>query len=164
MLQIANVDNPNSRKNTFLITIVNCKDTPLNIRQVLNRYKTQVTQLQEMNWNEKKLRVFLSGDYDYLLKMYGITGAQSTHPCLWCKASCRQTQHPKASQQNNIPKRTVQNIRKDYHKYLRTDCNRKKAVMQQRCPMSSLGHRTHTRVPTIPPHPTRSSEETSFAT
>ena len=30
--------------------------------------------------------------------------------------------------------------------------------------MSSLGHRTHTRVPTIPPHPTRSSEETSFAT
>ena len=127
MLQIANVENPNSRKNTFLITIVNCKDTPLNIRRVLNRYKTQVTQLQEMNWNEKKLRVFLFGDYDYLLKMYGIAGAQSTHPCLWCKASRRQTQHPKASQQNNIPKRTVQNIRKDYRKYLRTGCNRKKA-------------------------------------
>ena len=45
MLQIANVENPNSRTNTFLITIKNCKDTPQNIRRVLNRNKTQVTQL-----------------------------------------------------------------------------------------------------------------------
>ena len=59
MLQIANVENSHSRKSTFLITIVNCKDTPLNIRRVLNRYKTQVTQLQEMNWNGKKVACFL---------------------------------------------------------------------------------------------------------
>ena len=59
MLQIANVENSHSRKSTFLITIVNCKDTPQNIRRVLNRYKRQVTQLQEMNWNGKKVACFL---------------------------------------------------------------------------------------------------------
>ena len=32
MLQTAHVENPNSRTNTFLIIIENCKDTPQNIR------------------------------------------------------------------------------------------------------------------------------------
>ena len=72
-------------------------------------------------------------------------------------------QNPGASQQSNIPKGKVQNIGKDYSKYLRTGSHRKK-TMQQCCPLSSLGHRTHTRIPTILPPPVRISEKTSVAT
>ena len=79
MLQIANLEDPNSGENTFLVAIVTYKDTPQNVRRVLNVYKTRVTKLQEMNWNgEKNLRFLLFGDYDYLLKTYGISGTQST--------------------------------------------------------------------------------------
>ncbi|GFO35930.1 amine oxidase [Plakobranchus ocellatus] len=32
------------------------------------------------------LKVFLNGDYDFLCKMYGLSGPQGTspYPCLWC--------------------------------------------------------------------------------
>ena len=66
---------------------------------------------------EKKVRVFMFGDYDFLLKMYGISGAQSYHPCLWCKASRHQTQRQRQIQQANVSKRTVENIKRDHRKY-----------------------------------------------
>ena len=36
MLQVANLLHANSRKNTFLLSTVNCKDTPQNFRKILN--------------------------------------------------------------------------------------------------------------------------------
>ena len=70
-----------------------------------------------MEWNGKKVKVFMFGDYDFLLKMYGISGAQSYHLCLWCKASKHQTQRKRHDQQPNISKRTLENTKKDHRKY-----------------------------------------------
>ena len=116
MLQVANIISPNAKQNTHLVCIVDCKDTPENIREVLLPMKTQITNLQKMMWNEKKIRLFLFGDYDFLLKMYGISGAQSTHPCLWCKASKTQTQKAPV-EQPTVPVRSLQNIKSDHMKY-----------------------------------------------
>ena len=55
MLQVANLPHANSRKNTFLLSIVNCKDTPQNLRKILNPYKKQIEDLQKMQWMEKRL-------------------------------------------------------------------------------------------------------------
>ena len=85
-LQIANIANPNSKHNTCLFLISNCKDIPENLRRLLGLFDEQFTTLQTTTWRHKKIRLFFYGDYDFLLKIYGISGAQSTHPCIFCKA------------------------------------------------------------------------------
>ena len=67
-------------------------------------------------WKGKRIRVFLFGDYDFELKVCGITGAQSVHPCLWCKTSKEQMQVSQ-SDQPEIPERTVKNIKQDHRQY-----------------------------------------------
>ena len=67
---------------------------------------------------EKNLRVFLFGDYDFLLKLYGISWAQSCHPRLWCKASREQIQKS-PTDQPAVEDRTL-NIRSDFRKFRRT--------------------------------------------
>ena len=112
MLQVANVKEANSKLNTFLVSIVNCKDFHYNLKKVLKPYRQQVTNLQQMEWKGKRIRVFLFGDYDFLLKICGLSGAQSSHPCLWCTASKRQTQKS-PHKQPEIPKRTITSIKSD---------------------------------------------------
>jgi hypothetical protein len=92
VLQVANLKNPNSKDNSFLIRIIECKDSADNLSKILVPMKGQVSDLAEMLWKEKKIRVFLFGDYDFLLKMYGLSGAASCHPCLWCTVSKEQMQ------------------------------------------------------------------------
>ena len=61
-LKVANVDNPNSKDNTFLIRMVECEDSNENLRKILVPVKDQINALDAMAWNDKKLRVFLFGD------------------------------------------------------------------------------------------------------
>ena len=116
MLQIANVKEPNSKLNTFLLTMVACKDSHSNLKNVLKPYKKQIKDLQNTQWQGKQIRVFLFGDYDFLLKIYGLSGAQAVHPCLWCTASKQQTQRS-ATQQPDLPKRSLDSIRKDRQRF-----------------------------------------------
>ena len=53
------------------------------------------------------------GDYDFILKVFGISGAQSVHPCLWCKATKLQIQKP-PSAQPEIPNRNLKNLKQDH--------------------------------------------------
>ena len=62
LLEVANVDNPNSKDNTFLIRMVECKDSNENLRKILEHVKDQLNALDAMTWNDKNLRVFLFGD------------------------------------------------------------------------------------------------------
>ena len=79
-----------------------------------------------MTWNGKTIKLFLFGDYDFLLKLYGISGAQSVHPCLWCKASkCQIQKSP--TQQPAIPARSLSNIKNDYQRYRCAGKPKKKA-------------------------------------
>ncbi|GFO41606.1 amine oxidase [Plakobranchus ocellatus] len=40
------------------------------------------------------LKDFLNGDYDFLCKMYGLSGPQGTYPCLWCLMPRRAMHQP----------------------------------------------------------------------
>ena len=92
MLQIANVTEANSKRNTCLITIASCKDSHENLKIILKPYREQISNLEKTSWKGKRIHVFLFGDYDFELKVYGISGAQSVHLCLWWKASKEQMQ------------------------------------------------------------------------
>ena len=88
--------------------------------------KDQINALDAMTWNNKNLRVFLCGDYDFLLKLYGISGAQSFHPCLWCEASKEQTQKS-PREQPVLAERTLKIIKSDLRKYKRAGSKKKTA-------------------------------------
>ena len=50
--------------------------------------------LQSHSWRNKSLKVFLNGDYEFLCKMYGLSGPQGTYPCLWCLMPRRDMHEP----------------------------------------------------------------------
>ena len=72
--QIANVQNPNSIENTVVFSIFEAKDTRANLKSCLARFKAQVTMLGKTKWRNKRLRVFMFGDYEFLCTMYGLSG------------------------------------------------------------------------------------------
>ena len=94
-LQIAHVKSPNSRDNTFMITMFNGKDTAKNLRRALWHYRHQVYKLKKPKWMGKSIKLFLFGDYDFRCKVFGLSGAAGTHPCLWCYTTKRQMQQQK---------------------------------------------------------------------
>ena len=59
MLQIANIANPNSNLNTFIICMVDCKDTHANLKKVFQPYQRQISALQNLTWKGKKISVFV---------------------------------------------------------------------------------------------------------
>ena len=105
MLQVGNVKLPNSKLNTFMMAIINAKDSHKNLERILLPYKQQLDNLSKMTWKGNQIKVFLFGDYDFLLKVFGISGAQSIYPCLWCTASKGQLQKVPADQPE-LPRRT----------------------------------------------------------
>ena len=127
MLQIANLRRPNSKHNTCLLAIAECKDTPDNLRRITGPYKHQITELETMQWRDKNIRLFWFGDYEFLLKCFGLSGAQANHPCLFCTASRAQIQAPPQFNEGNITSRSLRQIRTDYRKYRRLGKNKKHA-------------------------------------
>ena len=48
--QVANVENPNRKDNTVVFSIFEAKDYRVNIKLALERFKTQIKELQESTW------------------------------------------------------------------------------------------------------------------
>ena len=126
MLQVANVHEPNSKSNTVLLMIADWRDSQYNLKRLLMPYKQQVTNLQKSHWKGKQIRVFLFGDYDFLVKIYGLSGPQSTHPCLWCTASKQQTQKS-PTEQPQLQQGTIKSIKRDRRRFRRHGNNIKNA-------------------------------------
>ena len=127
MLQIAILQKPNSKRNTCLLAIAECKDTPDNLRQIIGPYKHQITELETKQWRDENICLFWFGDYEFLLKCFGVLGAQANHPCLFCTASRAQIQTPPQFNEGNITSRSLRQIRTDYRKYRHLGKNKKRA-------------------------------------
>lgn len=69
-----------------------------------------------MRWIGRKIRVVLFGDYDSILQIFGLSGAQSVHPCLWYKATKLQIQNA-PSAEPGTPKRSLTNLEWDHRQY-----------------------------------------------
>ena len=81
--QIANVQNPNRKENTVVFSIFEAKDTRANLKSCLLRFKAQVNMLGRTKWRNKKLRVFMFGDYEFLCTMYGLSGPNGKNTKLY---------------------------------------------------------------------------------
>ena len=65
---------------------------------------------------ERRSRLFLFGNYDFLLKVFIISGVQSANLCLWCTASNAHIQKD-PNQWPQLPQQTLNNINADYRKF-----------------------------------------------
>ena len=99
-LQLCNIEHPNSLKSTTLVSVFKAGDSTTNLHTALDMYKEHVSELQGMTLkygclnstiiiictlnniiyimlqhSEWNIKIFLSGDYEYLCKMYGLSGA-----------------------------------------------------------------------------------------
>ena len=93
-LQVCNVEKPNAKENTVSICCMPAKDLYPNLESLASLYSEQISKLQEAHWNNKKIRVFLFGDYAFLASLYGISGARGKHFCLWCHLKYEDIQVP----------------------------------------------------------------------
>ena len=83
-MQIANTPKPNSKHNTLVVAMTKIKDNHKNLKRCMSILQPQLEELSNSEWNGKKIRLFVFGDFDFLSKLYGISGAQGTYPYLWC--------------------------------------------------------------------------------
>eukprot|EP00731_Ephydatia_muelleri_P003032 Em0001g3032a len=71
-------------ESTCVYACFEAQDTIANLHIALDRFKEKVVTLAVSQWKGYNIRVFLSGDYEFLSAMYGTSGASGKQPCLWC--------------------------------------------------------------------------------
>ena len=106
-LQVTNLHKPiNAQQNTFIMALSSIRDSHVNIERFLNGgLGDEIDALSSLTWRNKKIVVFVNGDYEYLCKIYGLSGPQGTHPCLWCLVTKTQIRHnavTPSTQQRNL--------------------------------------------------------------
>ena len=94
--QLCNAPRANSVQNTCVFSVFEARDSPSNLHIALDRYHNQIGELQSTEWRYeslalwlivldtiskcfyrgKKIGVFMYGDYEFLCRMYGTSGAQ----------------------------------------------------------------------------------------
>ncbi|XP_065641798.1 uncharacterized protein LOC124811793 isoform X2 [Hydra vulgaris] len=83
------------------------KDFPSHIINKLNLLK-----------NEKKIRVFIFGDYEFLCSAYGITGANGRHACLFCHITREEMKMNPSQQKHSCSKRTLETLHADFQNFI----------------------------------------------
>ena len=83
-LQVCNLDKPNSKENTIVYACMSAKDIYENMSKICSIHESQINQLKEEYWENKRIRLFVYGDYAFLASLYGLSGARGKHFCLWC--------------------------------------------------------------------------------
>ena len=114
-LQIANTQKPNSQQNTIVIALASVRDSYENIARFLEGgFGDELAALHSHMWREKTIQIFLNGEYDFLCKVYGLSGPQGTFPCLWCLMP-RRSMHSK--DKVHYSKRTLNTLFSDNAAY-----------------------------------------------
>eukprot|EP00731_Ephydatia_muelleri_P013186 Em0007g496a len=74
----------NSVHNTCVFCCFEAGDSVTNLHVALDRFKDQVEHLHGMKWRQYTVKIFMCGDYEFLSKMYGLSGASGCYPRLFC--------------------------------------------------------------------------------
>ena len=112
--QIANVKNPNSKENTIVFCMFEAKDYRSNLEVALNMFREQIDHLQSLLWKNRRIEIFMFGDYQFQCIVYGITGANGRHCCLYCVATKEQIQ----SNSTIVEMRTLESIKTNFESFV----------------------------------------------
>ena len=117
-LQVVNLDAPNAKENTVVIGCFETKDLYPNLAKATEIFQSGIDALNQMTWREKRLRLFIFGDYAFLCNLYGLSGSAGIHFCLWCHINRNDMQRP-LSDRGKAQKRTHKTIVEDNKRFQR---------------------------------------------
>ncbi len=123
--QFANLENPNSVENTRVFCNFYAPDTPTNLCQIMQRYERPLSALNGQIWNDKTIQVVVTGDCEFIFRMYGIAGAKGTYPCFVCRIDHNVMQKSRKIRAKAIL-RSVEQLKEDYAKFKKAGCPIKK--------------------------------------
>ena len=85
-LAIVNTKNLISMDNNVLIGMAGVKDPIEKMEIIFDSIRKELAHVEKPVWDGKQIKLFffLFGGYDFLCKIYGISGACGNYPCLWC--------------------------------------------------------------------------------
>ncbi|XP_022111413.1 uncharacterized protein LOC110990640 [Acanthaster planci] len=126
MIQVGNVERPNSLRHTVVVCAFAAGDTSDNLKTGLQRFRQQVAALQSSTWKSHNIRLFMFGDYEYLCRVYGITGAGGRHCCLYCSINKDYIRLPRGERPPS-QQRTLQSLNQDLHRFKAAGSNISKA-------------------------------------
>ncbi|GFO47402.1 amine oxidase [Plakobranchus ocellatus] len=128
-MAVGNLGKPNAKTNTHLIGIAYVKDTHENLKIFMTDVNTKITQLQNTEWNVKRIVVFLHGDCDFLCKVFGLSGPQGTYPCLWCLTTKKELQESTEKEP-----RTLAFLKSAFEKFkIESGEDKRKAAQYHKC-------------------------------
>jgi len=92
MVQGLNNLRPNSPQSGLVAVYFEAKDTEMNLRTAFGDLQSEIDELQDATTEfqvngkplEKVVRIFLGGDYEFLVTVLGHKGACSTNFCIFC--------------------------------------------------------------------------------
>ncbi|XP_022108664.1 uncharacterized protein LOC110988954 isoform X2 [Acanthaster planci] len=116
MIQIANVQHPNSLRHTIITNIFAAEDTRDNLKTGLQRFRIQVPELHSAFWRGYNMRLFMFGDYEYLCRVYGITGANGRHCCLYCNIT-KDNMQQAFEERSPVEQRSLETLSLDLHRF-----------------------------------------------
>eukprot|EP00731_Ephydatia_muelleri_P000541 Em0001g541a len=124
--QIVNIDTPNAVHNTCVFSCFAADDSVTNFHVALDRFKEQIEHMHGMKWRQYTVKVFICGDYEFLSKMYGLSGASGCYPCLYCKIRRDQMATP-LSIRGHATERSLEGMSADHQCYISSGSIKKDA-------------------------------------
>ncbi|KAL5493971.1 hypothetical protein EMCRGX_G015225 [Ephydatia muelleri] len=131
--QIVNTPTPNSVQNTCVFSVFEAGDSTTNLHMALDRYKPQIESLQGMKWREYSMRIFICGDYEFLSKLYGLSGANGRHPCPYCTINQDEMQLSMSMRAGCSQSRSLQSFHDNHQRFLDSGGNAKKVKEFYNC-------------------------------
>ena len=78
----------------------------------------EIEALQSLSWNGKAIKVFLKGDYDFMCKVFGLSGPQGTFPCLWCQMPRKAMHATKSEYSQEYSSRNLSDLYKEHEEFM----------------------------------------------
>ncbi|XP_065640359.1 uncharacterized protein LOC124815901 isoform X2 [Hydra vulgaris] len=124
--QIVNQDQPNSKSNSIVFSTFEANDYRTNLIVGISRYTLPVDEIQNMKWQNRSVRVFMFGDYNFLCSVYGITEASGRHCCLFCDITKKNIQLATICREH-VSQRSLNSLNNDFHRFQSNGGNLKNA-------------------------------------
>ncbi|XP_078000533.1 uncharacterized protein LOC144453129 [Glandiceps talaboti] len=132
VFQVCNVEKPNSAKNTIVFNVFKASDSEPNMRTAMKVNDGQVDALDGHVWRDKTIVVHIMGDYEYLTRMYGLSGASGKYFCLWCYITKSDAMIPPDQKAPN-QSRSLHDIQEYHDKLVEAGAHRSKASEFMNC-------------------------------
>ena len=132
-LQIANVAKPNAKRNVVVTALAPVRNSHENLKQMFNEIGLckEIEMLRDFTWEGKNIVVFLNEDYEFLTKVYGISGAAGTFPCLWCHMPRRQMHSDQPLYYSM--ERSLDGLEKDFNTFFNFNSDKKDTARFNNC-------------------------------